>query len=118
VIGLVLSLAGLSFFTSLVLCVLVRRWSVRAGAIDTAPIAGQVKMPPRRIPNTGGIGLFWAVAGPVLAGLFAASVAGDGSGLIGHAAGAADRAPPRPALADRRDARPARVRAGCCMFSG
>lgn len=82
-IGLVLSFAGLSFFTSLVLCVLVRRWSVRAGAMDTAPIAGQVKMPSRRIPNTGGIGLFWAVAGPVLAGLVAASIAGEGSGLIG-----------------------------------
>lgn len=82
-IPLVLSLVGLCFFTALVLCVLVRRWSVRAGAMDTAPMAGQVKMPPRRIPNTGGIGLFWAIAAPVLAGLIAPLIAGDGSDLMG-----------------------------------
>lgn len=82
-IPLVLSLVGLSFFTALVLCVVVRRWSVRAGAMDTAPIAGQVKMPSRRVPNTGGIGLFWAVAAPMLGGMMAAGLAGDGSGLTG-----------------------------------
>jgi UDP-GlcNAc:undecaprenyl-phosphate/decaprenyl-phosphate GlcNAc-1-phosphate transferase len=47
-------------------------WAARAlgrrlGALDAPGVAGQVKAPLRRIPNTGGIGLFLGLALPMLA---------------------------------------------------
>jgi UDP-GlcNAc:undecaprenyl-phosphate GlcNAc-1-phosphate transferase len=55
---------------------LVIRWSFRLGALDTAPLPGQVKMAPRRIPNTGGIAIFWGFAIPLIAATIVLSVAG------------------------------------------
>ena len=47
----------------------MRRLGRRVGALDTEPIAGQVKMDRRAIPNTGGIAIFLGVSLPMLLGL-------------------------------------------------
>ncbi len=39
--------------------------SRRVGAVDTEPMAGQVKMERRSIPNTGGIGIYLGIAVPM-----------------------------------------------------
>jgi UDP-GlcNAc:undecaprenyl-phosphate GlcNAc-1-phosphate transferase len=81
------------FLVSLVLaaaaCAVVRRVSLRTGAVDTAPMPGQVKMPTRRVPNTGGVGLFLAIALPLVACVALAHALGDGSDLRGTAFAAA-----------------------------
>lgn len=62
----VLGLVVLSLLLSGVACGVVRTWSLKLGAVDSAPIEGQTKMGQRRIGNTGGIGIFLAVAAPLL----------------------------------------------------
>lgn len=62
-VGLALSLPGTW---------LARSAGRRLNAMDSAGVAGQVKAPRRRVPNIGGIAVFWAFALPVLAGLVAA----------------------------------------------
>jgi len=68
----------------LILCVvatllsLIGTWvalkvGTKLGALDSAPIEGQVKTAPRRIPNTGGIGIVLAIWLPMLVGLLAVS---------------------------------------------
>jgi UDP-GlcNAc:undecaprenyl-phosphate GlcNAc-1-phosphate transferase len=42
----------------------------RLNALDAHGVPGQVKEAPRRVPNTGGVGIFVAVALPLLAALF------------------------------------------------
>lgn len=81
-------LAGVSCAIGLALTWLVMRAGVRLGTFDSAGVPGQVKAPPRRVPNTGGIAIFWAMALPILAGI-AAVWAGDGR-LIGWLAPAAE----------------------------
>lgn len=49
---------------------LARSLGRRLNAMDGAGVGGQVKAAPRRVPNTGGIGIFLAVALPMLAGLW------------------------------------------------
>ncbi len=49
---------------------LARSLGRRLNAMDGAGVGGQVKAAPRRVPNTGGIGIFLAVAVPMLAGLW------------------------------------------------
>lgn len=51
---------------ALPLTLLAERLGHRLAALDGQGVAGQVKAPPRRVPNIGGIGLFWAVAAPML----------------------------------------------------
>ena len=68
---LVLILVAVSFLIAWPACGLVRWLSVRAGALDTEPIPGQVKEARRAVPNTGGIGIAAAVFGPLAAGLVA-----------------------------------------------
>lgn len=64
-IRLCLALIPVSFLLSLLVTRIVRGVSVRAGAHDTAPVAGQIKEAPRRVPNTGGVGIFVAIALPL-----------------------------------------------------
>jgi UDP-GlcNAc:undecaprenyl-phosphate GlcNAc-1-phosphate transferase len=45
---------------------LVIRLGHRLRAFDSAGVAGQIKAPPRRVPNTGGVAIFWAIALPML----------------------------------------------------
>jgi len=62
---LVLCLLPLSLLLSAAVCGFVRTLSLRKGVVDSSPIEGQTKMVHRRIPNTGGIGIFLAVALPI-----------------------------------------------------
>jgi UDP-GlcNAc:undecaprenyl-phosphate/decaprenyl-phosphate GlcNAc-1-phosphate transferase len=77
VITLCLALAAASFTLSLALCLIVEAVSRRASAFDTPPIPGQLKAPTRRVPNTGGIGVFWAITLPIICALLAAHLAPD-----------------------------------------
>jgi UDP-GlcNAc:undecaprenyl-phosphate GlcNAc-1-phosphate transferase len=65
----VLLLALLAFAIACPATWLVRAASLRVRALDTAPIPGQTKFAPRRVPNTGGIAVFAAVALPILVGV-------------------------------------------------
>lgn len=56
-----------AFVLTTFLCLLVRTLSRRLGTFDSAPLGGQIKAAPRRVPNTGGIGLFWGMLLPMLA---------------------------------------------------
>lgn len=64
---LVLALIPLSLLLSLVLAAALVRVSTALGAFDGAGVAGQVKAPRRRVPNTGGVAIFWAVVLPIAA---------------------------------------------------
>lgn len=63
---LCLSLIVTAFAIGWPLALLVRWASHRVRAVDSAGVAGQVKSPHRRVPNTGGIVIFWSFALPVL----------------------------------------------------
>lgn len=63
---LCLSLIVMAFAIGWPLALLVRWVSHRVRAVDSPGVAGQVKPPPRRVPNTGGIVIFWSFALPVL----------------------------------------------------
>jgi UDP-GlcNAc:undecaprenyl-phosphate GlcNAc-1-phosphate transferase len=56
---------------SLFLTRVVRTASEKAAAFDTQGVAGQVKAAARRVANTGGIGIFWSFAIPLLAVMIA-----------------------------------------------
>lgn len=66
-----LGLILVSFFVSLPLTAAVRSLGRRLGALDSAGVAGQIKEARRPVPNTGGVGIFWGVFLPILAGLVA-----------------------------------------------
>ena len=83
-VWLVLMLVPVSFVLSWAACGVVRRVSLRAGAMDTAPMPGQVKDTARAVPNTGGIGIALAVFGVLAAGLIVVSAA-DRASLPGWA---------------------------------
>lgn len=77
----------------------VRELSRRYGVVDSAGSAGHVKSELRRVPNTGGIAIFLAIAIPLLLGLIVTWVLSpDGLGgalepLAAHLPGMRDRAP-------------------------
>src|SRR4051812_12344519 len=62
----------LAFVISVPLTALIRGLSNRLKAHDTPPVAGQVKFAGRRVPNTGGVAIFLALLGPILAGILLA----------------------------------------------
>jgi UDP-GlcNAc:undecaprenyl-phosphate GlcNAc-1-phosphate transferase len=55
----------------------VEHFSRRLGALDTEPLEGQVKFDRRSIPNTGGIGIYLAIALPIAAGIGAVHLIPD-----------------------------------------
>lgn len=61
---LTLGLIPFALLLSLVLTRVARRIGHGLNALDSAGVAGQVKAPMRRVPNTGGIAIFWAFALP------------------------------------------------------
>jgi UDP-GlcNAc:undecaprenyl-phosphate GlcNAc-1-phosphate transferase len=70
------------------------RW---LNAHDSAGVAGQVKAERRRVPNLGGVAIFWTIAGPLSAVLLAVLL-GDGGAVLsvlpeGLAAAAATHLP-------------------------
>jgi UDP-GlcNAc:undecaprenyl-phosphate GlcNAc-1-phosphate transferase len=70
--GLVVAtLCFAAFLLSVPLTWLMRWLGHRAGAHDTAPLPGQIKAPARKVPNTGGVAIFLAIALPLLAGVLA-----------------------------------------------
>lgn len=74
-VRLCLALIPAAILISLPLTAILIRLGHRLGTFDSAGVPGQVKLERRRVPNTGGIAIFWAIAVPVLAGLaFAAPV--------------------------------------------
>lgn len=80
-----------------------RRWR----AYDAAGVPGQVKAPARRVPNTGGVAIFWGFALPVLLG------------FATLAAGAADRLAERiPALAEHLPGLRQRLPEGLLVLGG
>ncbi|MCC5823446.1 MAG: undecaprenyl/decaprenyl-phosphate alpha-N-acetylglucosaminyl 1-phosphate transferase [Planctomycetes bacterium] len=86
---LVLILVAVAFLIAWPACGLVRGWSLRAGALDTEAVPGQVKAARRAVPNTGGIGIAAAVFGPLIAGLLALEFVTEGM-LPGWAAAAGE----------------------------
>lgn len=82
------------------LTALLVRAGHRLGTFDSAGVPGQVKAPARRVPNTGGIAIFWAIAAPMAAGLATAASLPPGEGpaflpadLGAHVAGIREQTP-------------------------
>jgi UDP-GlcNAc:undecaprenyl-phosphate/decaprenyl-phosphate GlcNAc-1-phosphate transferase len=67
----VLALIPIAFAISLPLTAAMMLLGRRLKAFDSPGVAGQVKAPARRVPNTGGVAIFWAIALPLIAGLAA-----------------------------------------------
>ncbi len=65
-VPVVLSLIAASFFIALPATWLAVVLGRKLGALDSAGVAGQVKLPPRRVPNTGGVAIFGAIMIPLL----------------------------------------------------
>ncbi len=93
-----LALIAVAFGVSLPTTALVRRLGLRLRALDSGGVAGQVKMPPRSVPNTGGVAIFASIALPIVVGLVAVRFA---PGMVvswfpsvsPHLAGIAERTP-------------------------
>lgn len=77
-------------------------WAARAlgrrlNALDAPGVAGQIKAPARRVPNTGGMGIFLGVVAPIVAALavvntsLAERLAGELPALAPHLPGLAAR---------------------------
>lgn len=94
-----LSLVLVGFAVSLPGTWLARRVGRRLGALDSAGVPGQVKAAARKVPNTGGVGIFLGFAAPVVAGLVVlrllpAETAADlVPGIAAHLPGLAERTP-------------------------
>ncbi|MEZ6243494.1 MAG: MraY family glycosyltransferase [Phycisphaerales bacterium] len=82
-VWVILALVAVGFAVAAPSVWIARRLGSRLGAMDTAPIEGQVKMAARPVPNTGGIGIYLGIALPLACGLIAAWALGDGSGVVG-----------------------------------
>ncbi len=68
-IFLCLALIALSLAISLPATFLMRELGHRMNALDSAGVAGQVKEARRKIPNLGGVAIFFGIAIPMFAGL-------------------------------------------------
>lgn len=64
-----LSLIAVGFAVSLPLTWLLVRLGHRLETFDSAGVPGQVKAPRRRIPNTGGVAIFWGIVAPIAVGI-------------------------------------------------
>src|SRR5687767_7818840 len=70
-IWVVLALIAVGFAVGLPMTIVMQRVGVRLHALDTAGSRGHVKREIRPVPNTGGVAIYLAVAGPMLAGILA-----------------------------------------------
>jgi UDP-N-acetylmuramyl pentapeptide phosphotransferase/UDP-N-acetylglucosamine-1-phosphate transferase len=93
VVLLILALVPVGFAVSLPLTAAMIRLGHRLGAFDSAGVPGQVKAARRRIPNTGGVAIFWAIALPVLAGLGLVWAGVGPAAAQEHAAGIREQTP-------------------------
>lgn len=71
---LVLIAGGMSMALATLFTFIVRGLSRRWGHLDSPGVPGQVKAPTRRVPNTGGVAIFWALALPLGAILLAGAL--------------------------------------------
>lgn len=65
-IRLALALIPFAFLIAMVLTAMLIRHGHRRRLYDSEGVAGQVKAAPRKVPNTGGIAVFVAIAAPIL----------------------------------------------------
>jgi UDP-GlcNAc:undecaprenyl-phosphate GlcNAc-1-phosphate transferase len=98
-----LTLLAASAALAIPLCAILIRIGHRMGTFDSAGVAGQVKVASRRVPNTGGVAVFWSITLPMACGLLAIGVGGGGAtgasgwlaerfpGLAVHLPGIAER---------------------------
>lgn len=70
-LGPILLLIPLAFVLGVVFTLAARSLGHRLNTLDSVGVKGQVKASLRRVPNTGGIGIFWAFILPITAGLLA-----------------------------------------------
>lgn len=90
-VALCLALVAASFGISVVLTRAMISVGHRSGAIDTPGVAGHVKPESRRIPNIGGVAIFWGIVAPVVGGLallWPAAATGDLPAFLPDALGA------------------------------
>jgi UDP-GlcNAc:undecaprenyl-phosphate/decaprenyl-phosphate GlcNAc-1-phosphate transferase len=73
-VRLCLALIPLAMLISLPLTAVLIWLGHRFKTFDSPGVPGQVKLERRRVPNTGGIAIFWAIALPVVAGLLLLNV--------------------------------------------
>src|SRR3954470_8040341 len=66
---LCLALIPLAMLISLPLTAVLIAAAHRLRIFDSAGVPGQVKLERRRVPNLGGVAIFWAICLPVMAGL-------------------------------------------------
>ncbi len=98
---LVLSLIPFALLVSLAATWFARRAGRKLNAMDGAGVAGQVKAPPRRVPNIGGVGIFIGFALPLALLLLVVPVSHIDpndwslipSDLVEHLAGLSSKAP-------------------------
>ncbi len=64
---LVLALIPLAFLIAAPITLALVRLGRRFQTFDSAGVPGQLKAQPRRVPNTGGIGVFWSIVLPISA---------------------------------------------------
>lgn len=72
-----IALGGIAFLLAAFGTWLCRTAGLRLRALDGPGVPGQRKAPPRRVPNTGGIAIFWAITLPFGLGLLAVDAAPD-----------------------------------------
>ncbi len=68
-IWLCLLLVPVAAAISLPLTAVMIRLGHRLRTFDSAGVPGQVKAPQRRVPNTGGVAIFWSIVAPMIVGL-------------------------------------------------
>jgi len=76
-IGLCIGLILVAMAICVPLCALLIALGHRLGTFDSAGVAGQVKDRSRRVPNTGGIAIFWAIVLPFVGALVVGNYAAD-----------------------------------------
>lgn len=83
-IGLCLGMMLVAMAISVPLCALLIGLGHRLGTFDSGGVPGQVKDRSRRVPNTGGVAIFWAIVLPIAGALIVGNFA---PGQIPAAAG-------------------------------
>jgi UDP-GlcNAc:undecaprenyl-phosphate/decaprenyl-phosphate GlcNAc-1-phosphate transferase len=95
VLALCLSVVAIAFVVGATATYFARMVGRRLNAMDSAGVPGQVKLPPRKVPNTGGVGVFLGITLPMTAGLVIAG-AGWAAPLADFFPGLADNLPGLP----------------------
>lgn len=94
----VLALVPVAFVLACAATWVVLRVSRQLGAVDTAPMPGQIKAERRAVPNTGGIGVFVGIALPLAAALASVPLLTSRPEMLpaaarAHVGGLSERAP-------------------------